>query len=127
MDESSGKLLPALPLTPPAEEQAEVDSVYLLQSLSRTDQRARVCDPDRSMHLLPSEPRDTLTKKLQEEVNERRQLQRQEEAGKGRPRRAMNALRALMLKGNKQAKVEYFQRREEEELAKKQAIKKSNG
>jgi hypothetical protein len=65
-----------------------------------------------------------LRKKLKEQVIERRRLQRQEEAGKGRPRRAMSNLRALMLKGNKQAEAEYFQRREEEEQAKREASKK---
>jgi hypothetical protein len=39
----------------------------------------------------------------------------------------LSTLRALMLKGNKQAEAEYFQRREEEEQEKKkQANKKSD-
>jgi hypothetical protein len=119
MDESSGRLLPALPSSPAAEDHGELDSVYLLRSLSRDQQRARVGEERRNIHLLPSEPTKILRKKLREQVIERRRLQRQAEKGKGRPRRAMNTLRALMLKGNKQAEAEYFQRREEEEQAKK--------
>ena len=119
MDESSGKLLRALPLSPAAENHGELDSVYFLRSLSRNQQRTRVGEKHRNIHLLPSEPTELLRKKLREQVIERRRLQRQAEEGKGRPRRAMNTLRALMLKGNKQAEAEYFQRREEEEQAKK--------
>jgi hypothetical protein len=127
MDESSGKLFPALRKSPPTKttDFMELGPVYFLRSLSRNDQRARVGDPDRNVHLLPSKPADLLRKKLREQVIERRRLQRQE-AETGRPRRALNTLRVLMLKGNKQAEAEYFQRREEEEQAKKQANKKSD-
>jgi hypothetical protein len=128
MDESSGELLPALPPTPNTKvaDLTELGPVYFLRSLSRNDQRARVGDPDRDVHLLPSKPADRLMEKLKEQVIERRRLRRQEEAGKGRPRRTLSTLRALMLKGNKQAEAEYFQRREEEEQEKKQANKKSD-
>ena len=125
MDESTGKLLPALPSTSPAEH-AELASAYFLQSLSRNNQRARVVDPERNIHLLPSEPTDLIRRKLREQVIEQRRVKRQEEAAKGRPKRAMNTLRALMLKGNKQAEAEYFQRRQEEELERKQAAEKPN-
>jgi hypothetical protein len=80
----------------------------------------------RSAHLLPSEPADLLRKKLKEKVVECHRLQRQEDAGESHPRRAMSTLRALMLKGNKQAQAEYFQRREEEEQEKSSAVKESN-
>jgi hypothetical protein len=126
MDESSGKLLPALPSSPAAEYHGELDSVYFLRSLSRNQQRTRIGEERRNIHLLPSEPTALLRKKLREQVIERRRLQRQAEEGKGRPRRAMNTLRALMLKGNKQAEAEYFQRREEEEQAKKQDAQESS-
>jgi hypothetical protein len=119
MDDSSGRLLPALPSSPAAENHGELNSVYFLHSLSHNQQRARVGEERRNIHLLSSEPTELLRKKLREQVIERRRLQRQAEEGKGRPRRAMNTLRALMLKGNKQAEAEYFQRREEEEQAKK--------
>jgi hypothetical protein len=39
----------------------------------------------------------------------------------------MNPLRALMLKGNKQAEAEYFQRREEEGQAKKVRKQREEG
>ena len=119
MDKSSGKLLPALPTRPAAENHGELDSAYFLHSLSRNQQRTRVGDEHRKIHLLPSEPTELLRKKLREQVIEWRRLQRQAEEGNGRPRRTMNTLRVLMLKGNKQAEAEYFQRREEEEQAKK--------
>ena len=125
MDKGSGKLLPALSSTPAAENHGELDSAYFLRSLSRNQQRTRVGDEHRKIHLLPSEPMELLRKKLREQVIERRRLQRQAEEGNGRPRRAMNTLRALMLKGNKQAEAEYFQRREEEEQAKKQGAQES--
>jgi hypothetical protein len=119
MDKSSGKLLPALPTRPAAENHGELDSAYFLHSLSRNQQRTRVGGEHRKIHLLPSEPTELLRKKLREQVIESRRLQRQAEEGNGRPRRKMNTLRVLMLKGNKQAEAEYFQRREEEEQAKK--------
>ena len=121
MDKNSDKLLPALPSTPAAENYGELDSAYFLLNLSRHQQRTRVGGEHRKIHLLPSEPAELLRKKLREQVIERRRLQRQAEEGNGRSRRTMNTLRALMLKGNKQAEAEYFQRREEEEQAKKQA------
>lgn len=126
MDKSSGKLLPTLPSIPAAENHGELDSAYFLHSLSRNQQRTRVGDEHRKIHLLPSEPTELLRKKLREQVIERRRLQRQAEEGNGRPRRTMNTLRALMLKGNKQAEAEYFERREEEEQAKKQASQESS-
>jgi hypothetical protein len=119
MDKNSDKLLPDLPSTPAAENHGELDSAYFLHNPSRNQQRTRVGDEHRKIHLLPSEPTELLRKKLTEQVIERRRLQRQAEEENGRPRRTMNTLRALMLKGNKQAEVEYFQRREEEEQAKK--------
>ena len=126
MDKNNGTLLPTLPSTPAAENHGELDSAYFLHSLSRNQQRTRVGDEHRKIHLLPSEPTELLRKKLREQVIERRRLQRQAEEGNGRPRRTMNTLRALMLKGNKQAEAEYFQRREEEEQVKKQAAQKSS-
>jgi len=126
MDKSSGKLLPAVASSLAAEYHGELDSVYFLRSLSRNQQRKRVGEERRNIHRLPSEPREILRKKLGEQVIERRRLQRQVEEGKGRPRRAMNTLRALMLKGNKRAEAEYFQRREEEEQAKKQDAQESS-
>jgi hypothetical protein len=126
MDESSGKLLPAVPSSIAMGYHRELDSVYFLRSLSCNRQRKRVGKERRNIHLLCSEPMELLRKKLREQVIERRRLQRQAEEGKGRPRRAMNTLRALMLKGNKQAEAEYFQRLEEEEQAKKQDTQESS-
>jgi hypothetical protein len=122
MDKSNGKLLPALPSIPALRNYRALDSVYFLRSLSRNQQRTRIGDEHRKIHLHHSEPMELLRMKLKEQVIERRRVQRQVEEGKGRPRRAMNTLRALMLKGDKQAEAEYFQRREEEEQAKKQAV-----
>lgn len=116
IDESTGKLLPIVPPSPTTQP-VQLHSIYLLRNLTRSEQRARVGDAARNVFLLPSEPADLFRTKLKETVVERRRLQRQEEAGKGRLRRAMSTLRALMLKGNKQAEAEYFQRREEEEQA----------
>jgi hypothetical protein len=117
MDKNSGELLPALLSTPAADNHGGLDSAYFLHSLFRNQQRICVGDEHRKTHLLPSEPTKLLRKKLREQVIERRRLQRQAEEGNSRPRRTMNTLRALMLKGNKQAEAEYFQRREEEEQA----------
>jgi hypothetical protein len=122
MEESSGKLLQALPSRSAAENHKELDSVYFL----RNQQRTRVGEEHRNIHFLPLEPTELLRKMLREQVIERRRLQRQVEEGKGRPRRAMNTLRAFMLKGNKQAEAEYFQRREEREHAKRQNAQKSS-
>jgi hypothetical protein len=116
IDERTGKLLLTVPPSSTTQP-VQLHSIYLLQSLTRSEQRARVGGAARNMFLLPSEPADLCRTKLKETVVERRRLQRQEEAGKGRLRRAMSTLRALMLKGNKQAEAEYFQRREEEEQA----------
>lgn len=116
MDKSSGQLLLAAaqpPTTPPAA--GELDSRYLLCSLSRSAQRARVGNLDRRYHILPSIPAETLKEKLKNQVIERCWLQQQEQAGNnGRSRRTMYTLRVMMLKGNKQAEAEYFQRRQEE-------------
>jgi hypothetical protein len=116
MDKGSGQLLLAAaqpPTTPPAAE--ELDSRYFLCSLSRSAQRARVGNPDRRYHLLPSIPAQKLKEKLKNQVIERCQLQQQEQAGNnGRLRCSMYTLCAMMLKGNKQAEAEYFQRWQEE-------------
>jgi hypothetical protein len=122
MDESTGNLLPVVPPTLPSR-LVKLGSIYFLRSLSCNDQRARVGSVARSEHLFPSEPANLSRKKLKEKV-ERRRLKRQEEAEKAQPRRAMSTLHALMLNGNKQAQTEYFQRREEEEQAKRPAAKR---
>jgi hypothetical protein len=125
VDESTGRLLPTVPPTSPLQ-LAEVSLRYSLRSASRSSQRARVGSAARSAHLLPSEPADLLKKKLKEKVVGCHRLQRQEEAGEVHPRHAMSTLHALMLKGNKQAQAEYFQRRGEEKQAKSSVVKESD-
>ena len=116
MDKSSGRLLPAAAqpaTTPPAA--GELDSRYLLYSLSRSAQRARVGNLDRRYHLLPSIPAEKLKEKLKNQVSERCWLQQQEQAGNNsRLQCTMYTLRVMMLEGNKQAEAEYFQRWQEE-------------
>ena len=124
MDESSGKLLPALP-TSPAIEQGMLDKVHYLRSLSRNEKLARVGDPERNIYLSRSEPAKILRKKLKRGVIEKRGLTRRQRTSKSRSRRAMNTLRALMLNGDKQAETEYFHQREAEEQEREQARKES--